>query len=777
MAIKKNPLHQFASYNYIFELSCLTFDEIAKPDETYRASSPQNVIFRSGGGAENKVTTIYEDAIGAKLEYYVDDVSVESLVVPNSKTRTTNATHIEFTVYEPYSMGLFLQTLQLAAVNSGHVGNYIKAPFNLSVQFVGYDDDGDPLVVDDGRNLQRHFPLYITNVEFNVTAGGCTYRVEGIPWNEQAVLDTVNEAKTDISIAGSTIVEVLQSGERSLATVINGRFEELRKANLAKEADELVISFPEEIASGYGNPNAEDDDTDQGATTSGGSKKGGGIFGKIVAGAVGGIIGGALSGNRNIGEAALGGAIGGLGLGGGAGGLLGGLAGGSSIGGLLTAFKNGDVNALFQGISGFLGAQAPQNFEAFVSMITGQVFTRSNIGDSLTSRAQDPDSLNPVGRGGFIRGFNDGGTPPFAETGLIYDKNSKTFTRAKNTVSDDTRVWQFPSGSKITRMIEKVILDSNWAQEILDRAPDEDGMLDWFRIECETYLKPGLEVQNSGESAKVYHYKVIKYQVHSSTLQNPKQAPTSYSALFNNAVKEYNYIYTGENKDIIDFDIQLNSSYFVANLADAGQSNIERQYNNADNITAADSDTLTETESDGVISATGSTTTADVTSTSSAGGGGSGLDGNKRRIAQLFHDSIINSSVDLIQLELEILGDPYFIFDSGMGNYTSFATSQNETSEGSIEVQRSQCHIIVNFRTPIDYNEETGGMHYPEDTVPVAAFSGLYMVTTLVNSFSGGRFQQRLTLTRKRNQESDTTEDLSGAGMVKYQDTSGTTLP
>jgi hypothetical protein len=123
------------------------------------------------------------------------------------------------------------------------------------------------------------------------------------------------------------------------------------------------------------------------------------------------------------------------------------------------------------------------------------------------------------------------------------------------------------------------------------------------------------------------------------------------------------------------------------------------------------------------------------------------------------------------------MGDPYFIFDSGMGNYTAFAAEENETTDGSIEVQRSQCHIIVNFRTPVDYNEDTGGMHYPEDTVPVDAFSGLYMVTTLVNSFNQGRFQQRLTLTRKRNQESDTKEDGAGSGQPSYEDSNGTTLP
>ena len=74
MSIETNSLHQFSSFNTIFTLSCLTRDEIAVPNEAYRAYGPQNVILRSGGGAgDNKVTTEYEDIIGGKLEYFIDN--------------------------------------------------------------------------------------------------------------------------------------------------------------------------------------------------------------------------------------------------------------------------------------------------------------------------------------------------------------------------------------------------------------------------------------------------------------------------------------------------------------------------------------------------------------------------------------------------------------------------------------------------------------------------------------------------------------------------------
>jgi hypothetical protein len=768
MAIKPNMLHQFASYNCIFTLSVLTVDEVNMPDETYRVQEPLLQIFRSGGGAENKVTTAYEDAIGKKLEYFIDNVTVEGIMVPNSKTRTTNATFLEFEVTEPYSMGLFLQTLQIAATTAGYT-NYIQAPYLLTVEFIGYDDDGDILVVEDGRNLKRMFPLKFTNIEFQVNEQGTSYAIEAIPWNEQAFLDNVEAVKTDIAIKGNTVVSLLQNGEQSLTTVMNGRFEELRKQNSLQSADEIVISFPKEFATSLQQAQ-KPGNTDQGATTPGKKKKGGGLLGKVVAGAVGGIIGGALNGNKNIGQAALGGALGGA-FGGG---LAGGLLGGAGIGSLLTSFKEGDINGLFQGITGFLGAQAPQDFEAFISMITGQVFTRSSIGEGLSQLSQDPASLNGLGGASIIDSFTDMGQAPMAQTGQVYDSKNKVMTRGKNVISNDERVFSFGASTKVTRIIEEVILTSEWAKTVKDRAPDENGMIEWFKIISEVFVKPGAQAEQlNGEPSKTYHYKIVPYLVHTSHLQKPTDPGLKYENLKETALKEYNYIYTGENNDIINFDININAAFFTAAMTDAGQNNMSFKTGGTQMKAIQEKDgQLTLNDPSSAISSTGQILQVDQVKLSTQGGGGAGIDNSKIRTARMFHDIIINSNVDLVSLELEILGDPYFIFDSGMGNYTAKDIDANETENGDIEYQRGEVDIVVNFRTPVDYNDETGTMDFPEDTVPVDAFSGLYRVTNLVNQFRGGKFTQRLTLLRRRNQEIDTKVPASDDKAIKIKDAS-----
>lgn len=763
MAIKRNSLHQFASFNSIFTMSCLTRDEIAVPDETYRASQPQNIIFRSGGGAgQNKVTTEYEDIIGGKLEYFIDNVNVEALCVPNTKSRSTNATFVTFNVYEPYSMGLFLQTLQIAATLSGYQ-NYANAPFMLSVEFIGYDDDGDIIVTESGQNLRRDIPLKLTNVTFDVDQGGTSYEVEALPWNEQAYLDDKTAIPVDVALKGDTLQKLLQSGEQGLCTIINGHFEELRQAGQVIEAHEVVITFPQDIASSV-NPPRRPTNTDQGATTRsrGSSSKGGsGIFGAVLAGVAGGVISGLANGNslKDSFTGTIGGLVGGL---------------DKSLGGLLQNFKSGNVQGLFESISGFLGAQAPQNFEGFLSMITGQILTKSPIGQQLSQIAQDPGSLNTIGRSKVINGFTEQGQVPMPETGQVYDKKNKVMTRAKNTVSNDERVFSYSSGTSLIKIIEDVILVSDWGKNLKERSPDENGMVPWFRIDAETYLKPNPTQENVfGSDAQVSHYKVVEYMVHSSHFQRPGDPGLSYNGLRTNAIKEYSYIYSGENSDIIKFDINFKASFFQFLQPDMGQGSIDAKTGGTQqNLIQTKPEQLgMNTQRSGSNSSTGLATQVYVNSTSLQGGGGAGIDNSKTRWAKKFHDQILGSgSVDLVEVKLQIFGDPYFIVDTGMGNWTDQPDSLNETASGQIEYQRSECDIILNFRTPIDYNPETGGMIYPENTIPVSQFSGLYKVVAIENRFTGGTFTQELTLLRRRGQPEDTNNAGTTNQAIKVKD-------
>jgi hypothetical protein len=230
-----NELRQYSSFNYIFTLACLTPSEINNPDLTYRKNPPAVQVLRSGGGAQGKALTAYETS-SKQLEYFIDDVEIESIIVPTNATRVSNATSISFKVHEPYSMGLFLQSLQVAAKAAlGSTASYNRACFALIVEFIGYDDNGDIIT---SNRTRRVYPFKIVTAEFEVTDGGSVYSVTGVPWNEQAQSSTVQTVAVDTQIIGRNVVEMLQKGVQSLTTVLNKRTLEKQQANTVTSPDE-----------------------------------------------------------------------------------------------------------------------------------------------------------------------------------------------------------------------------------------------------------------------------------------------------------------------------------------------------------------------------------------------------------------------------------------------------------------------------------------------------------------------------------------------------------
>ena len=136
---QKNPLSKFSSYNNIFTFGAIKRESFNDPDSTYRLTGPDVIVLQSGGSGNRQVRTQLEKAAGITGEYFIDDVEIKCLVAPGSKTKQTNATNISFNVMEPYSMGLFLQTLHIAAAQAGYT-NYLECVYLLQVDFIGLND-------------------------------------------------------------------------------------------------------------------------------------------------------------------------------------------------------------------------------------------------------------------------------------------------------------------------------------------------------------------------------------------------------------------------------------------------------------------------------------------------------------------------------------------------------------------------------------------------------------------------------------------------------------
>jgi hypothetical protein len=230
-----------------------------------------------------------------------------------------------------------------------------------------------------------------------------------------------------------------------------------------------------------------------------------------------------------------------------------------------------------------------------------------------------------------------------------------------------------------------------------------------------------------------------------------------YDNLKLQVVKEYNYIYTGANVDVIKFDIKFNTGFSYEMAADGLQRTQDSVKETSEGGAKDKTKEVINPLPPGKLPQPGSTPTIVKfikTLTGTDRGGGGGPDNQGVRAARLFHDAVTNTQTAMMDLEMEIIGDPYFIAQSGIGNYTASATQYaNLNNDGSANYQNGEVDIMVNFRTPIDINQTTGLYTFAGGTTRLDQWSGLYSVLNVTSTFKSGQFKQVLTGMRRPLQE------------------------
>lgn len=692
----RNELDKFASYTYKITLGCLTNAEMNFP-LSYRLVGPLIKIIKSGGTGGQKIPTIYET--DGQVEFFIDDLVIDAFVAPNTRTRHSNANTMQFKVIEPYSMGQFIQNLKTAALVAGHP-NYLEAPYLLSIEFIGYDDDGN---VVEPFFSKRHIPIRINYANMQVTEQGTTYDVEAYAYNEGAMLDSVRTTQTDVDIRGRTVGEVLQSGAASLTSVLNETQIRQQEAGLINAADQYVISFP---------------------------------F------------------SADIAEAAV-----------------------EATTAATAAATAGSVTTqLYESLTGIRGGEIPADFQAKLSEIQGQSVSASAsaVGELLRSQANNPATWNSIGQARIVNDFTDGGSMPFAEPTFVEQEETEGhIQRGRMVLSDDNRRVSFKSGSTIDEIIEEIIISSDYARQLTQNPPDAQGRVRWFRIETHVYnVSDIFSVANRGRTPKIFVYRVIPYRSDAARVEGSSPSIFNTLAKQANAVKAYNYMYTGQNDDIIDFNLEFNMAFITTLGATAGQMSADSK--KQDGIVGSTDPNYT-TNNNNVPSVTSEPIAeTDFNDGPDTGRRGGGLKENvENAIARMYNDTLINTDSDLLNVELTIHGDPYYLTDAGLGNFIGISNPLHQaiTLEGAMNPNNGDVDVILNFRTPIDYDGKDGFVKYPlGGFLPIAMFSGVYKVITVRNSFSKGQFTQTLSLARKPGQDL-TLENIGAALVSAFNDT------
>ena len=309
---------------------------------------------------------------------------------------------------------------------------------------------------------------------------------------------------------------------------------------------------------------------------------------------------------------------------------------------------------------------------------------------------------------------------------------------------------QFAEKQNINEIISAVIRDSEYVKKILKQKKiDPNGFIDYFAIKADVTNKFEIDAVSRKPFQK-FRYSIIPYKVHFTKI--PSLADQKYLAdnITRLSLREYNYIYTGKNVDILNFKLNFNTLFFEAMPAAlsnndqpgsrdaAGQSNDNKTQLTGANI----ANQQTDQNPTGGIKQVALNTIMDGANASQRS------DDPYYNLARNMHSAIIDSKASMLSGEIDILGDPFYLVTGGIGNYDSTPSGvQGLTTDGEADHLQGEVLVTINFRNPIDIQplNKGGTLYFESEKLP---FSGVYRVLKVQNTFNEGVFKQRLEIIR-----------------------------
>lgn len=649
LKIDPNPLEKFASYTPLWTLACLEPEQFNNPP-SYRNSPKdlKHVVLSSAGRYDSqRVKTAH-----GVPEYYINNFTMKCTVAANEKTGNSNAFKFEWDIYEPYSMGTLLQSMQLSALNAGYINYLDNAPYVLRLDFQGWDELGKEYKI----VKPKFFVLKLTGIKFSVTEAGSTYKMEGVPYNHSGFADVTNTTFKDIKIiAGQkgNVIEALKTAPNSLVNILNKNEAKLKAEGKIGEVDIYDIQFPD---------NSSD-------------------------------------------------------------------------------FES--VNAIPKVEKVTAKPGAPEK-----RVIKG---TNVEIGTTFTE--------NQISQASFGFDQKDGGNFPFKKHDDQVDEKTGLVKRDNMTIDPKNRAFQFTQGQSLTAIINQIILSSDYAKAAMDPKNLVKGFIKWWRLDVQIELLKYDTI--TGDFARKITYRVVPFFVHHTIFSNPSSAPLDYPEIISQIVKGYNYIYTGKNVDVLKFDIQINNLFYTGNTS--SPENETAKGSNPDQQGIARNPNTTTTAATGASGPAaqaanlGRARNKRSTALINKPKGGSGTTTTEQEVAEAFHQAFVSgASADLIKVNLEILGDPYWMVDSGFANYFAKKSEKSDqmTGDGTMNYEVGDVFIFIKFQTPVDINEKTGTYAFAAGTKE-SPFSGIYRVVMCENQFSNGEFKQKLECLRMPGQAGD----------------------
>jgi hypothetical protein len=719
-----NRLKEYASYIYGLSLHLMTNDQYNKVVDT-QTYTTANVLVASAGRYSS---TDFPRNEYFSEDFYFEDLDVTTIIAPNDMSRNTNAIECNFTLIEPYGFTLMERLLKVAdAVKSG---NYMDMPYLLQIDFFGMDDTGK--IANNLIDQRKRIPIKIIKLDVRVSVKGAEYKITAIPFNHSAYDATTVTTPANFEVTAGSVAEFFQSIE---GTTVD------------PAASSAYFQQQREAAGVYVPPTGTEKPS--GGTHAGPNTGGNPVISRINSAAT-------AAGNRGRGAPPL------------------------------------------QVSMAPPATQTPAQNTASGKTASGTSYTKvKSYGAAINGwyeamRIDNKVEINDVYRFEFPsdeHGINIGN---YLFTDKLRATPKRTAMKDNRTPSDiavmkradggssqktyDTTkaLFQVNYGTTVEKLLEYIIRNSDYIQNQLvlpeDFPNDAEGYkkakakvaeepLYWFKI------VPTVRIRGFDNIRKILAreitYTVVPYKVYNLKIDVGPQGVQLYP------VKKYNYIYTGENDDVFDFDISFNAMYYTQVTAyrgsgaslnpTAASATNNYQVQNAPNYNGS-GDPPTGTDYNAVMPLV----MKPIVQNSKAAATGGATTAKEVASIDLADSLMTNSQADLLSVKLKILGDPDYIKQDDVFyrpplNNTNIAKRPTSdprllSNGGSLDMDSGGVYVQLLFRTPTDIDESTGLMKF-DSNYQHSVFSGLYQVLTVTSHFSHGQFTQELDMVRMPRQQ------------------------
>jgi hypothetical protein len=682
-SITYNPLNDYATYTYGFSLHVLTAESYnllargVKGNEWFKGAY---TLIASGGrwgerDAKNPYAFVRPPEF--KDDFYIDDITIKTIIGMTSETRGSNAVKFDFTITEPYGLTLVNRLLMLSKrINQP---NYTENPYVLQLDFFGNTDGGD--VVHPIPKITKYLPINILTMDIKVGVGGTTYTCTATAYNHGAFEQSVAATPADFEVSARTVGDFFASGkddanfrkalaqrqsQREKKESIQKRANERKDKKLTAEEEKQV----QELEAAY-----------------------------------------------------------------------------------TTAISTKSYTQAYNLHQLFLKDNETIQHPTEIRFEIDEDIAKSPIVEADKNAVSNRKMSNP----------KEAKEAKQAASSKTPKRNSKTPAAGPN---ENYSKFNVKAGENILEIINKVIRSSKYMTDQLRDESKNDGnkekkQIDLFKVIPRIELKEFDYKLNKW--SRLITFSIIKSEAHNH--KHPEAVQADAAAVLKDIRKKYEYIYTGENLDILDMEINFKTLFHtqVAVLQQNTKSLVNSQEKAADkkNTTTTKQNKLYKKNSlpNQKTNTVQPNKIIPVVASQNNMGFHSNQNEKVKTAADVLNTLYTSAGGDMVNLSLKIVGDPDFIKQDDV--FYSPNTENHPgpdaiySPNGSIMTDRGSVYCYVRFKTPVDIDLETGGLRNLDSVQKEyldSSFTGVYMIVSVDNNFNQGRFEQVLTLVRIQNE-------------------------